>query len=188
MEQRKDIPWYEGRYQVSDHGRVKSLARTKKAKRWWIQLVHERILQLMYDKNWYAKVGLRWVSGCKRLSVHRLVLLTFVWPSELVCNHKNGIKNDNRLDNLEWCTQKENNIHSYAVLWKQWPWKGKYGYNSPCAKRIRNIWQYSLEWILLRTWQSSSSAGRELWFDPSSITAVCKWRYETSKWFIWRYT
>lgn len=98
----KDIPNYEGLYQVSNLGRVKSFKRGK-----------EKILKPRLDRVGYYHVGL--CEGGERKSnlVHRLVMLAFVGESDLQVNHKNGAKSDNRLENLEYCTSSENTQHAY---------------------------------------------------------------------------
>ena len=68
----------------------------------------------------------------KRRLIHRLVLLTFIGkcPKGYECNHKNGIKTDNRLENLEWVTSSENHIHAYKIGLK----KGMKGEKHPAHK------------------------------------------------------
>ena len=65
------------------------------------------------NKYGYYKLGLYKNKKRKDFTVHRLVMLTFVGPSNLQVNHKNGIKTDNRLSNLEYVSQTENIRHSY---------------------------------------------------------------------------
>jgi hypothetical protein len=109
----KDIPWYEWYYQVNKLGEIKSLP-----KRRGCVILKERILKLQKDKDWYLAITLYIKWNKKYLRVHRLVLLAFVWSSNwLQCNHINWIKDDNRIENLEWCTISENAIHKFHVLW-----------------------------------------------------------------------
>jgi DNA-binding XRE family transcriptional regulator len=100
----KDVPGYEGRYQVSNLGRVKSLNYNQTGK--------ERIMKEVGNSSTYLRVGLCKYGKVKTNKIHRLVMLAFVGESDLQVNHKNGIKTDNRLKNLEYCTQLENIRHA----------------------------------------------------------------------------
>ena len=74
------------------------------------------VIKWSKDTNGYMRAGL-WHNGkCKTVAQHRLLAEYFIDNPEckLQVNHKNGIKHDNRLDNLEWVTQSENSLHSFA--------------------------------------------------------------------------
>ena len=109
----KDIPKYEGYYQASNLGRIKSLE--KKHGRNYSRLKPECILSPAHDKNGYTYLRLSKKGKSKTFKVHRIILYTFKGESDKDINHKNGIKDDNKLYNLEYCTQKENNIHAYKL-------------------------------------------------------------------------
>ena len=101
----KDVPNYEGLYQVSNLGRVKSLNYSRGSK--------EKMLKPKPNGNGYYYISLYKNRTPKNKYIHRLVTLAFYGESKLTVNHKNGIKSDNRLDNLEYRTQSENNQHAY---------------------------------------------------------------------------
>lgn len=111
----KDIPQYEGLYQVSNVGRVKALPRQRSnyTGGTWIQSEH--IMALTINKKGYEKVALRNEYGVrKNESVHRLVALAFIPNPEgkPEVNHINCVRHDNRVENLEWCSHQENCIHT----------------------------------------------------------------------------
>lgn len=102
------------RYQISNNGRVKSKARVVNHARCGKVSVKERILKPATDAKGYLRVALAKDGSLKTFKVHRLVADAFVdnHKNNPQVNHINGIKTDNRFDNLEWVTNRENAQHA----------------------------------------------------------------------------
>lgn len=111
----KDIPGYEGLYQVSNLGKVKSLERTVVSKTNVVKRVHERIKKPVIDEHGYCTVSLYKNNKERILFVHRIVLAAFVGPCPegMQVNHIDCNPCNNCLTNLEYVTPSENIQHSY---------------------------------------------------------------------------
>ena len=133
-EEWKDIKGYEGRYQVSNLGRVKSLNynHTKK----------EKILKLKPNRKGYFEVFLYKNGERRAFKVHRLVALHFIpnpnnYPQ---VNHKDENKQSNCVDNLEWCTNKYNMNYGTRSKRASESMKGKYeGSKNPQARKVQCV-------------------------------------------------
>lgn len=162
----KDIEGYEGLYQVSNLGNVKSLKNNKTKK--------EKILKPAI-RNGYKKVDLRKNKTKKTYSIHRLVAQAFIEnPNNYPCiNHKDECKTNNVVSNIEWCSYKYNS---------------NYG---SCIKRIakalsKKVYQYSKEGELIAVWESTMECGRN-GFKQSSVVSCCNGERKSHKGYIWSY-
>lgn len=122
MEDYKDINGFEGMYQISNLGNVKSLSRRVLSRYSNDRIINEKLLSLNKDKaTGYVSITLS--LGKKRItkSVHRLVASAFIDNplNKPEVNHINGIQHDNRAENLEWVTKSENCKHAYSKSLKR---------------------------------------------------------------------
>lgn len=163
----KDIPYYEGLYQVSNFGRVRSIERIEYTNRYNKNGKHikNRILcpRVCGKKKNYYSVALFKNGIRKEHRIHRLVMETFVGKSNLTVNHKNEITTDNCLDNLEYMSNYNNIRYSQAKKVKQYTIDGKY----------------------IKTWNAIVDAQKSL--NIGHISQCCSGKRKTSGGFIWKY-
>lgn len=126
----KDVVGYEGKYQVSSFGNVKSLSRLVPNSRGGFKTIPTKILKPGMGTSGYLGVNLA-DSGSKTYMIHRLVTIAFISNEENkeYVNHKDGIKTNNHISNLEWTTPSENTTHAYDNKLNQ-----NYGENNPTSK------------------------------------------------------
>lgn len=117
IENWKDIEGYEGRYQISNYGRVRSLPRKVRFGN-QTRLVGGKILKHKVKRGGYAFIQLRIDLKERDFHIHRLVAKSFVkgYQEGLDVNHIDGNKLNNKATNLEWCTRKQNIFHSIYIL------------------------------------------------------------------------
>ena len=173
----KDVKGYEGLYQVSNMGRVKSLERTVARRNGSKRTVRERILKPEIIHNGYLRVKLCDSSGkMKKFFVHRLVGEAFHEnPENKPCvNHIDEDKTNNTASNLEWCTVKENLNHGTR--------------NKRRAKaKSKPVGQYTRDGNLIKVWQSATEVQRQLGFAQGAICKVARGKQKTAYGYVWKY-
>lgn len=177
MEEQWKTAIYDGivydNYQVSDWGRVKSLN--------YLHTGKERVLKIRKTKCGYLRVTLYKNGKKKWCLVHRLVVETFLEnPDNLPCvNHRNEIKTDNRVENLEYCTVAYNN--SYGTRLERVSEKKING------KKAKVVLQFSLDGTFIKEFPSTREVERQLGFFQSNVANCCRGEQKTYKGFIWKY-
>lgn len=163
----KDIVGYEGLYQVSNLGRVKSLDRYVGHNKGGKRLYKGSIIKQGLCKQGYYIVQLCKNNKAKTKRVNRLVAQAFLDnPNNLPqVNHIDKNKYNNKVENLEWITSKDNTRYS----------------------RCLKVDQYDLENNYIRTWESASDVHSELNYNISNIHQCCRNKRRTAHNYIWKF-
>lgn len=159
MERWTDIKGYEGLYLISDLGNVKSLNYNHTGR--------EGLLSPAPDKDGYLRVCLSKNGEHKNYFIHRLVAQAFVpnlnnYPQ---INHIDENKQNNSVDNLEWCDCQYNIDYS----------------------KSKQVGQYDLKGNLIRTWKSTKEIERQTGFYQGYISECCNGKYKTAYNYCWKY-
>lgn len=185
----KDIQGYENLYQISNIGRIRSLGNGKSGKS------KLRIMKTTLNHKGYLMIRLCKDGKSKGYLVHRLVANAFIPnPNNLPqVNHINEAKEDNRVENLEWCTNEYN--HNYGTRIERVRQKqignpkmktclGKFSKEHHSSKPII---QFTLDGELVRMWYSATDAQREKGFNSKTISSCCNGKRNKHKGFRWEY-
>lgn len=176
----KDVVGYEGLYQVSNLGNVRSIDR------WELSRSKYRFRQGCLLKKYMNRYGYYVVNLYKNANgtptpIHRIVAMAFLPnPFNLPCvNHKDENKTNNAVINLEWCTYKYNCNYGTGI--------------QRCAmarvngKMSKKVLQYNTDGTLVKEWVSLSEVQRSLGYAKQNVSASCKGTNKTAYGYIWRY-
>ena len=178
----KDIPGYEGSYQVSDYGRVKSLRRIDASGK----TRKEKLLKLHETADGYYSITLFNSGKKRRYRVHRLVYLAFNGeiPEGMECNHKNENKKDNRPSNIEILSKADNLRYGTRTKRAAKTMTGKLVNRPDQSKWVIKL---SLDNEILHFYPSTMEAERETGIKRTAIGACCRGTARTAGGFKWKY-
>lgn len=177
MEEWKDIPGYEGYYQASNLGNIKSVERTVNQRNGGKQVKKEHLLKPSKNKTHsYYSVVLSKKGKRKSCLIHRLVWLAFNGPipEGFEINHKDENSFNNNLVNLNLLSHKDNinwGTHNERVI----------------ASRKKPVVQLSKNNEIIHFYPSASQAGRETNISQADISRCCNGKHKTAGGYIWKY-
>lgn len=188
IEEWREPPGYEGIFEVSSLGNIRSIRRTLSVsgrnasgpfsckRSCGGQLLSPATTRLGYKQVCYDR---------KSIFVHRLVALAFLDnpESKPFINHKNGVRTDNRVSNIEWCTHSENLRHAYRELGVINPYTGKFSKNHPKSKPVTAI---SLKTGAIHAFDCALDAVRSgVGKDSGQISRACSGKAKQHNGYIW---
>lgn len=203
----KEIKGYEGLYQVSNFGNIKSMPRTIVTNNRFGKMTkctkNREIKPHLNKKTGYYQVLLSKNKKTKMFLLHRLVAETFIpnMDNKPQINHINGIKTDNRIENLEWCTCSENIKHAFANNLSHSNFKVQSGskhhffgkHHSIESKQkmkeshYKKVIQYDKNNNLIKIWNGIKQIEEELNINDGNISQCCRGKRKTAGGYIWRY-
>lgn len=206
MEIWKEIKGYEGLYQVSNMGRVKSLKRYKEGLKNSLILVPEKLMKIRTNGNGYNQIQLYKDGVSRTYLVHRLVAQAFLPnpDNKPEVNHINTVKTDNRVwvnedgsidyekSNLEWCTKTEN---ANNPLTKEHYRECNLGERNPSFNRIsekhyasKPVIQFTKDGYMIRKWNCMRDILRcKVVKNVGDISACCRGKLKTTGGYVWKY-
>lgn len=165
IEEFRDVPGYEGTYEVSNLGRIRR---------------NEKILRPIKNKDGYLLVNLCKNGIMRKARIHRLVAYAFIPnPQNLPCiNHKDEDKTNNAVNNLEWCTYEYNT--NYGT-------RNERAGEKISEKLSKPVLQFDLNGSIIKEWPSTIKVEEELGINQGSISHCCLGHRNSAGGFIWKY-
>lgn len=185
LEEWRPVIGLEKYYLVSNIGNIKALERFYVNHMGGKVKISERILNKSLCNGYYrVGISIQELNQTHRFSVHRLVALAFIDNPENkpFVNHKDGNKANNKVENLEWCTQKENVKHAIEVLGAKY--QGAKGKPSKLAKKVNQIDLITGE--IIKVWESVLAI-KKAKIGGSSIVYCCQGKFKQAKGYKWEY-
>lgn len=174
----KDIPLYEGVYQASNLGRIKSVERVALKNYRGNRIVKERIMLGTVNRDGYLKVHFKHNDINKGYFIHRLIAQTFI-PNPLnkpQVNHKDGNKLNNSVNNLEWVTNLENQQHAVRM-----------GLKSHKTVNNKSIEKYDMCDNFIECYNSLTLASKVNKISIGNLSSCCNGKRNSAGGFKWRF-
>lgn len=176
----RDIPNFEGLYQVSNLGQIKSASR-KIFNGKGCYISQDKILLQRKNKKGYNVVDLS--KQCKNYHclVHRIVASAFIpnYENKPQVNHKDGDKNNNMVTNLEWCNNSENQLHAYKL--------GLNKRTDKSGRKRKSVQLFDLNGNLVNEFYSIAETTKWLKCAKGNVKLCCDGKRKTVKGFIAKY-
>lgn len=171
MEEWKTIEGYNGRYEVSSYGRIRSVSMFIGN-----HIYHGKVLSPTIMANGYLKVNLILRGKKNTCLVHRLVAKAFIENRENLpqVNHKDEIKTNNNVENLEWCSESYNCRYGKRNL-------------SMIEKKRKPVLQLSVDGDLINRFEVLNYASRITGINAAHICDVCKGKRKSAGGYVWKY-
>lgn len=167
----KDIKNFEGYYEVNTKGEIRSIERKVNYRNNKQRVIKSKIKKQTLNSKGYLKVSLWKDNKSKTMEVQRIVAETFIenTMNKSQVNHIDGDKTNNKVENLEWCSPKENSLHRTNIL--------KHG--------IVRVNQFNLDGKYINTYESIKKAAKENGIKPCSISNVINCKKNTAGGYYW---
>lgn len=182
VEEWRAIPGYEGYYEVSNFGQIRSLDHERVAFK-SSYVMKGRILKQSKGNSGYFQVNLSKLGKQKIVMVHRIVAKVFVKndnpDKKIAVNHKDGIKTNNFAENLEWITYSDNQKHAYKNGLNRWV-PGKGVPQKPVVQLDKDTGELISEYVSIG--EAARAIGSKY---DSGISGCCSGRCQTSKGYKW---
>lgn len=174
----KDVPWYEGLYQIDINNNTVMSLNYRRGKL-------SKILSMHKWHRWHISCILCSKNTQRRMYIHQIVMLIKEWtcPDWMEVCHNDGNPANNHPDNLRYDTRSENEKDKYRH-WYIHPNTGNFWKENKCSK---SVMQYSKKWVFIKQWDSLIDIERELCIKRQNIYACCRGIRKTIGGFVWKY-